>query len=194
MKSSRRNFFILLFFPVAIFYGTSLVVSSTAVPVRENETTLQAKNYFRSLQLQLLQAVQERRFAEAEMFFRRINKLDKVPPMVQRLGSVALYHNGKLNEAEKLLRNLLLRNPGDFVCRNNYAMVLTAKERPQALAEFIRAGKDSGGSAFIEKNLRRCAAKFKVELPRSEESSKEGRSPVFTGVPVDAVIFGEEMK
>ena len=193
MKSSKRNFLILLAIPGAIFYGTSLVVSSTAVPLQENAGALQAKNYLRSLQLQLLKAVQEKRFGEAEMFFRRIRKLDKAPPMVQRLGSVALYHNGKLNEAETLLRNLLVQNPKDFICRNNYAAVLAAKGRPQALNEFVRAWEDSEGSSFVERNLYRCAGKFKTSLPGDMKKS-EGRTPVFTGVPVDAVTFEEEKR
>lgn len=193
MKSSKRNFFILLAIPAAVFYGTSLVVSSTAVTVHERNDALQTGDYVRSLQLQLLKAVQEKQFAEAEMFFRRLNKLDKAPPMVQRLGSVALFNNGKLNEAETLLRNLLLQNPGDFICRNNYAAVLTVRERPQALGEFLRAFEESGGSDFVEKNMRYCAEKFKTELPRDIVKSA-GRAPVFNGVPIDAVTFEEEKR
>ena len=194
MKSSKRNFFILLAVPIAVFYGSSLVVSTTAVPIQESKNSPREKQYLRSLQLQLLKAVQEKRFSEAEMFFRRISKMDKVSAMVQRLGSVALYHNGKLNECEKQLRNLLLRNPKDFICRNNYAMVLMAKKRPQALAEFVRACEDSRRSSFIEKNLLRCAGEFKAELPRGITGLTENTSPVFTGVPVDAIVFEEENK
>ncbi|MBE6385681.1 MAG: hypothetical protein E7048_08460 [Lentisphaerae bacterium] len=194
MKSSKRNFFILLALPAVIFYVTSLVVGFTEVPVRESAPQGQERGYLRSLKMQLLKAVQEKRFAEAEMFFRRIKKLDKnTSSMVQRLGSCALFYNGKLNEAETLLRNLLLRNPGDFICRNNYAVVLMVKNRPRAVEEFFRASEDSGGISGIEKNLRRSAEKFKVELPRSAVGS-EDRNAVFSGTPADLIVFGEEKK
>lgn len=193
MKSSKRSFFILLALVLAIFYGTSLVVSSTIVPLHEKEAASPEKNYLRSLQLRLFEAVREKRFAEAEIYFRRINKSGTPSAMVRRLGSVALYRNGKLNEAEKLLHNLLLRNPSDFICRNNYAMALMARGQMQAVAELVKACKDSGRSPFIEKNLQRCAARFKVELPAAVKNPAEG-APLLTGVPVDAVTFEEEKK
>lgn len=194
MKSSSRNVLILFALPALVFYATSLVVSFTEIPVREDVAQRQEKRYLRSLKIQLLKAVQEKRFAEAEMFFRRIKKMDKnVSPMVLRLGSCALYYNGKLNDAETLLRNLLLRNPGDFICRNNYAAVLMKQGRIQAVGEFFRACEESGGITGIENNLRRCAEKFKTELPRNLAVSKN-KNAVIPGESVDLIVFEEEKK
>ena len=139
MKHSTRNLLILLTLFCLVLYGTSLVVGATVVPARKEVSQAHADLYRRNLQQQLLTLVKEKRFAEAEIVFRRVLKLDPRSRYIRRLGSVVLYRNGKYNEAEVLLRNMLLRAPGDFICRNNYAMVLTVKKQPRALKEFFKS-------------------------------------------------------
>ena len=191
MKNSRRNLFILLALLCLILYGTSLVVGATVVPARKGVSQEQANLYRRNQQQQLLTLVKEKRFAEAEIVFRRVLKLDPGNRYIRRLGSVVLYHNGKYNEAEVLLRNMLLRAPGDFICRNNYAMVLTVKKQPRALKEFFKAWQDSGGSPFIEENMRRSSKALNLELSPAGQVKKAGSAYLET-VPLDAICTGEE--
>ena len=93
------------------------------------------------------------------------------------------------DEAENLLRNLLLRTPGDHICRNNYGAVLLAKNRREALEELRRAWLDSGKAAFIGKNFQECAKRFNIKLPE-ELFADETTSPP----PLDAVTLVEEKK
>ena len=191
MKSSKRNLIILLSLLCLILYGTSLVVGSTVVPSRKGVLQEHAGLYQRNLQQKLLMLVKEKRFPEAEIVFRRLLKLDPRNRYIRRLGSLVLYHNEKYNEAEVLLRNMLLRNPGDFICRNNYAMVLTVKKQPRALKEFFKAWQDSGGSSFIETNMRRCAGIFKLDPPPANQT-KKAESAYLETIPLDAICIGEE--
>lgn len=191
MKDSKRNFIILSLLLVALFYGSSLVMSSTVVPPSETSDAETPEKYLRSLKMQLHDAVHKKRFHEAEVIFRRTLKLDPRNRMIRRLGSVVYYHNGKLNEAENLLRNLLLRNPGDFVCRNNYAMVLLAKKNPKAFNELKKAWLDSEGTPFILNNLKYCAKVFGQKLSPDENAEEDLLLAV---PPVDAIAVDEEKK
>lgn len=166
MKKSKRNFVILGALLCGVVYGTFLVASSTTVPVREKSTPEKSALYLRSLERRLYVLVEKKQFPEAEIVFRRLRKL-KTERSILCLGSVVCYRNRKFNEAENLLRNLLLRDPGDFVCRNNYAMVLAARNRMEAVREMEQAWRDSGKKAFIGKNLLYCARVLKVQLPGS---------------------------
>lgn len=193
MKSSKRNLLILLAVLGAIFYTTSLVMSSTVIPHQSGAGDLHKGKYVRQLQMQLLKLVSEKRFSEAEIIYRRLIKLDKNNRRVHRLGSVALFHNGKYNECGKVLRSLLLSDPGDFVSRNNYAMVLFRQNDPRAVGEFFRAWEESGHSSFVGENLRFCAGKFKMELSLKKEFS-ENKSAFLEAAPVDGLKVEEEKK
>ena len=190
MKSFQRNLLLLSLMLGAVCCGTLLVVSNTAVPVRHENTAENAGNYLRLLKLRLVELVQRGEFAEAEIVFRRIRKSDPHNRIVLRLGSVVYYRNGKFNDAENMLRNLLLRTPGDFICRNNYGMVLWAKERREAVVELRRAWLDSGKLFFIGKNFRQCAKHFNINLP-DELFAGENKDSL---PPPDAVTLAEEKK
>lgn len=190
MKRSKRTLLILGAFLGVIFYSTFLVVSSTSVPVREYDKSDTPKAYLRTLQLRLYELVTQKKFTEAEIVFKRIRKLNPDNRSILRLGSVVCYRNGKLNEAENLLKNLLLRNPEDFICRNNYGMVLMAKDRVEAVRELQKAWENSGGLTFIGKNLQRCAKRFNVKL--TAEIPEEDNE--FLNIPPDAISAAEEKK
>lgn len=193
MKSSKRNLLIQLAVLGAVFYGTSLVMSSTVIPRQIDNEELHKVKYVRQLQMQLLGHISEKRFNEAEITYRRIIKLDKNNRRVRRLGSVALFRNGKYTECAKELRSLLLSDPGDFISRNNYAMVLFKQNDPRAMSEFFRAWEESGHSAFVGENLRFCAGKFKMELSVKKDPS-EDRSAFLGAVPIDGLKVEEEKK
>ena len=188
MKTSQRNLLILLSLLCAVFCGTLLVLSLVSVPRRPAETAEDSRAYLRSLQMRLVELVQKKEFSEAEIVFRRIRKRSSKVRVIQRLGSVVFFHNGKLNDAENLLKSLLLRAPDDYICRNNYGMVLFAKNRREALAELRKAWLDSGKLAFIGKNFQQCSKKFNVQLPETLFAGDKP-NPV---IPPDAVIFAEE--
>ena len=190
MKNSSRNLLVLALLLCVVFCGTFFVVSVTSAPRRPADKVEDSKVYLRSLQMRLVELVQNREFAEAEIVFRRLRKLNTRSRVVLRLGSVIFYHNGKLNEAETLLKNLLLRTPDDYICRNNYGMILMARRRREALAELRKAYLDSGKLAFIGTNFQNCAKKFNIQLPESLFADDK-ITPV---IPPDAVIFAEEKK
>ena len=190
MKKSKKNLVILAAVLGVVFYGTSLVITSTAVPVRQGGEEELSGNYLSSLKIQIYELVESKRFSEAEIIFRRIRKLDPGNRRIQRLGSLICYRNGKINEAENLLRSLLLRNPGDFISRNNYAVCLMAKKRVESVSELEKAWLESGKMGFIGRNLKTCAAFFKLPLPYALQSEKD-ESEV---IPVDVIILPEEKK
>lgn len=189
MKIFRRNLLILTLLLVAVCGGTLLVISNTAVPMRNSETSEKKGDYLRALKLRLIELVGKKEFAEAEIVFRRLRKIEPENRFLLRLGSVVYFRNGKLNEAENLLRNLLLRTPGDHICRNNYGAVLLAKNRREALGELRRAWLDSGKAAFIGKNFQECAKRFKIKLPEELFRDDTASPP-----PLDAVTLVEEKK
>ena len=193
MTSAKRNLLIQLAVLGGIFYCTSLVMSSTVIPQPGDSGEMHKVKYVRQLQMQLLDQVSGKRFNEAEVTYRRIIKLDKRNRRVRRLGSVALFHNGKYNECGKVLRSLLLSDPGDFVSRNNYAMVLFKQNDPRAMSEFFRAWEDSGHSTFVGENLRFCAGKFRMELALKKDPSEE-KSAFLGAVPIDGLKVEEEKK
>ena len=189
MKSSKRNLLILGVTLCTIVYGTFLVTASTTVPVREKGSSEKSVRYLRTLERRLYELVEKKQFPEAEIVFRRLWKL-KTDRNILCLGSVVCFRNGKLNEAENLLRNFLMRNPGDFVCRNNYAMVLAAKDRVEAVREMEKAWYDSGKKAYIGRNLLYCAGIFKVKLPGSVSIG----STADLSAPPEAITAPQEKK
>ena len=193
MKKNKRNLIILSLILGVIFYGTSAVISFTVVPAHPKKSADTPERYLRSLKMELVKAVSGKRFHEAEVMYRRLAGIEKENRMIGRLGSVIYFRNGKLNEAENLLRNLLLRSPGDFVCRNNYGMVLMVKNNPAAFRELKKAWEDSGRSRFIEENLLRCAALFKVKFTPDEKFENENDEAAFLEAPpLDAITLAEE--
>ena len=189
IKNSKRNLVILGAVLCAVVYGTFLVTSSTTVPVREKNAVEKSAVYLRSLKRRLYVLVEKKQFVEAGIVFRRLWKLDPERNILC-LGSVVCYHNRKFNEAENLLRTLLLRNPGDFICRNNYAMVLAARDRIEAVRELEQAWRDSGKKGFIGKNLLYCAGLFKVQLPGSVSID----AAADLSAPPEAITAPEEKK
>lgn len=191
MKNARRNLTILALVLGGVCYGTFLVVGSTAVPVLQEESGAVPGEYLIALQERLYELVEKEAFAEAEIVFSRVRKLNPDNRNILRLGSVIRFRNGKLNEAENLSRNLLLSNPGDYVCRNNYGVVLMAKGRKEAVRELEKAWLDSGKKAYIRNNLQLCAAAFNMELdlPLSKEEGSFSEA-----VPLDAITLPKEKK
>ena len=189
MNNSKRNFLILGAALCVIVCGTVWVTSSTTVPVREKEGTEKSAAYLRSQELRLRELIDKKQFAEAEIVFRRLRKLSSRRSILQ-LGSVVCFRNGKLNEAENLLRNLLLRAPRDFVCRSNYGMVLAAKGRIEGVYELERAWLESGKKAYIGKNLLYCAGIFKVKLPYAVPVDETADA----AIPPEAITQPEEKR
>lgn len=190
MKNTKRNLAVLITALGVIFYGTFLVVSSTAVPLREKAPVKKPDAYALLLQRRLLELIEKKEFAEAEIVFRRLRKIKPVERNILRWGALIFYHNGKLNEAENLLRNLLLRDPGDFVCRNNYGMILLAKRRAEAFRELDKAWHDSGKKAYIGRNLLYCAEILKIKLPYAVSLEQSADAPV----PREVITRPEEKK
>ena len=151
MKKSKRNLIFLAVILGAVFYGTSLVITSTAVPVRQGGEEELSGKYLRSLK-------------------------------------VRIYRNGKISEAENLLRSLLLRDPGDHICRNNYAVCLMKRKRIEAVMELEKAWQGSGRRNFIGRNLQISAAFFNVKLPYPLQLDKNSSD----SVPADAITLQEE--
>ena len=188
MKKSKRNLIFLAVILGAVFYGTSLVITSTAVPVRQGGEEELSGKYLRSLKVRIYELVEKKQFAEAEIIFRRIRKLEPGNKMILRLGSLIFYRNGKISEAENLLRSLLLRDPGDHICRNNYAVCLMKRKRIEAVKELEKAWQGSGRKNFIGRNLQISAAFFNVKLPYPLLLDKNSSD----SVPADAITLQEE--
>ena len=186
----RRNLLLLAVVLAAVVYGTAFVADNTAAPVRREGAREGRKAYLRSLQSKLHDALTERRYDECELLIRRILKLAPENRNMQRAAGMIYYRNGKLNEAENILRSLLLRHPEDLLCRNNYAMVLLARGRREALPELKRALDDSGSSEFIAENYLYAGRKLGVKL---EAPAAEGApQPLFPVPPLDAITAPEE--
>lgn len=186
----RRNLFLLAAVLAAVVYGTAFVAENTVAPVRSESAREGRKAYLRSLQSKLHDALTERRYDECELLIRRILKLAPENRNIQRAAGMIYYRNGKLNEAENILRNLLLRHPDDLLCRNNYAMVLLARGRREALPELKKAFEDSGHSEFIAENYLYAGRKLGVKL----ETPPAGGAPqpLFPVPPLDAITAPEE--
>ncbi|MBQ7696382.1 MAG: hypothetical protein IJT50_14805 [Lentisphaeria bacterium] len=186
----RRNLFLLAALLAAVVYGTAFVADNTVAPVRETGAWEGPKAYLRSLQSKLHDALTERRYDECELLIRRILKLAPENRSMQRAAGKIYYQNGKLNEAENILRSLLLRHPDDLLCRNNYAMVLLARGRREALPELKKALDDSGNSEFIVENYLYAGRKLgvKLEAPPAEGAPQ----PLFPVPPLDAITVPEE--
>ena len=186
----RRNLFLLAAVLAAVVYGTAFVADNTAAPIRRTGGRDGRKVYLRSLQGKLHDALAERRYDECELLIRRILKLAPENRSMQRAAGKIYYQNGKLNEAENILRSLLLRHPEDLLCRNNYAMVLLARGRREALSELKKALDGSGSSEFIAENYLYAGRKLGVKL---EAPPVEGApQPLFPVPPLDAITAPEE--
>ena len=186
----RRNLLLLAAVLAAVVYGTAFVADNTAAPVRREGAREGRKAYLRSLQSKLHDALTERRYDECELLIRRILKLAPENRNMQRAAGMIYYRNGKLNEAENILRSLLLRHPEDLLCRNNYAMVLLARGRREALPELKRALDDSGNSEFIAENYLYAGRKLGVKL--EAPAAKGAPQPLFPVPPLDAITAPEE--
>ena len=186
----RRNLFLLAALLAAVVYGTVFVADNTAAPARREGAWEGPKAYLRSLQSKLHDALTERRYDESELLVRRILKLAPENRSMQRTAGKIYYQNGKLNEAENILRSLLLRHPDDLLCRNNYAMVLLARGRREALPELQKALDGSGNSEFIAENYLYAGRKLgvKLEVPPAEGAPQ----PLFPVPPLDAITVPEE--
>lgn len=194
MKKNKhlRNLVILFLMLSATIYGTVFLVERFGITEERRSASETTRSYLRSMQMQLYGKLQEKNYAESEIFIRRILKLDPGNVAMQRIAGKIYYHNGKLNEAENVLRNLLMRNPGDIICRNNYGMVLLAKKQPESFRELLRACNDSGRTSFIAKNL--YYAVDVLKLPKMEIPENSAAEPLFTSVPLDAITAPEEDK
>jgi len=188
---SRRTFLLLVFALCAVIYGTVFIVDNISVPVRKEPAWEGPRAYLRSLQSQLHDALTERRYAEGEMLIRRILKLAPGNRNMHRTAGKIFYHNGKLGEAESVLRNQLLRHPEDLLSRNNYGMVLLARGKREAFQELKKAYEGSGNSGFIGENLRYAGKKLGLEVPAAPEGGTGG-TPLFPVPPLDAIIAPEE--
>ena len=186
----RRNLLLLAAVLAAVVYGTAFVADNTAVPPPRAGAWEGPKAYLRSLQGKLHDALAERRYDECELLVRRILKLAPENRSMQRAAGKIYYQNGKLNEAENVLRSLLLRHPEDLLCRNNYAMVLLARGRREALPELKKALDGSGNSEFIAENYLYAGRKLgvKLEVPPAEGAPQ----PLFPVPPLDAITAPEE--
>ena len=189
--SSRRNFIILAVFLGAVIYGTVFIVDNAEPPRRKSGARDDAGTYLRSLRLRLRELLEGRHYTEAEIIVRRILKQVPENRAAQLAAGKIYYHNGKLNEAENILRGLLLRYPDDALCRNNYAMVLLARERREALNELRKAFAASSGSGFILENYRYASGKLKEAGPEPELGNEAG-PPLYPVPPLDAITAPEE--
>ena len=186
-----RNLLILLLALAATVYASTCLVERFGVSARKTSAD-GTSSYLRSLQHKLYEKLLDKNHAESEILIRRILKLDPKNTAMKRIAGKIYYHNGKLNEAENMLRNQLMRNPGDILCRNNYAMVLLARKRPEALRELVKAFAASGQSPFIAENIMYAAKK--LNMPQISLPEKTALQPLFTAVPVDAISSPEEKK
>ena len=186
----RRNLLLLASVRAAVVYGSVFVADNTVVPSRGEGAWEGPRAYLRSLQGKLHDALTERRYDECELLVRRILKLAPGNRSMQRAAGKIYYQNGKLNEAENVLRSLLLRHPDDLLCRNNYAMVLLARGRREALPELKKALDGSGNSEFIAENYLYAGRKFgvKLEVPPADGAPQ----PLFPVPPLDAITAPEE--
>lgn len=181
----------MIFLGIVILCSAVIIEHFGVIPQKPSHVDT-TRSYLRSMQMKLYEKLIEKKYDESEILIRRILKITPGNPAMQRIGGTIYYHNGKLNEAEKLLRNLLMRNPSDSLCRNNYAMLLLARKRPEALNELFRAYTDSRGSAFIAQNI----AYAQKVLNRPAETLPDDFSdvPVFHSPPIEAIIAPEEKK
>lgn len=187
-----RNLVIITLFLGVVILGSAVIAGHFGVAPRKTPYFDTKRSYLRSMQMRLYEKLTEKKYDESEILIRRILKIAPENHAMQRVAGKIFYCNGKLNEAETLLRNLLMRNPADILCRNNYAMVLLARKRPEALKELLRAYTDSRGSSFIAGNI--AYAEKILKQPAGKIPDDFSEPPIFHTPPLDAVTVPEEKK
>ena len=114
---------------------------------------------------------------------------------MRRLLGKILFDGGNRAGALNVYYTALMRDPGDFVARNNFAVALMYNRRSaEALREFLDAYENSGHEGFIGMNL--CSAyTFTGEVEQAKRL-REALGKQYSGkieVPFDALLLGEDI-
>lgn len=171
--------------------AATAVVIVTYRPAHEPEHGHNYNEWLASRRKKIRALAAERHYSEAERLLR--NYLDYVPDdnEMRRLLGKILFEGGNRAGALNVYYAVLIRDPGDFVARNNFAVALVYNGRfGEALKELADAYENSGREGFVGMNL---AAAYDLngnaekarELLEAAERQNQGRIEI----PFDALLL-----
>ena len=176
--------------------AATAVVIVTYRPPHEKEHERNYNEWLTSWRKKIRTLVAEQHYPEAERLIR--NYLGYAPDdnEMRRLLGKILFDGGNRAGALNVYYSALMRDPGDFVARNNFAVTLLYGRRgDEALREFADAYESSGREGFIGMNL--CTAYAFCGDAEKAAALKESLSKQNQGkieVPFDALLLGDDMK
>lgn len=175
--------------------AATAVVIVTYRPPHENPRERNYNDWLAGRRKRIRTLVAEQYYPEAERLIR--NYLNYAPDdnEMRRLLGKILFDGGNRAGALNVYYTALMRDPGDFVARNNFAVTLLYSRRAdEALKEFVDAYESSGREGFVGMNLSAayafCGEKEKSAALR-EAVSKQYPGRIET--PFDALVLGDDI-
>ena len=175
--------------------ASTAVVIVTYRPPHEKERERNYNEWLTSWRKKIRTLVAERHYPEAERLIR--NYLNYAPDdneMRRILGKI-LFDGGNRAGALNVYYTVLMREPGDFIARNNFAVTLLYVRRvDEALKEFFDAYEGSGHEGFIGMNL--CAAYAFCGEADKAAALRESLNKQYQGrieVPFEALLLGDDI-
>ena len=175
--------------------AATAVVIVTYRPPPEDPRERNYSEWLSSRRKRIRALMAEQHYPEAERLIR--NYLDYVPDdnEMRRLLGKILFDGGNRAGALKVYYAALMRDPTDFIARNNFAVALLYNRRAdEALREFSDAYEASDREWFIGMNL---AAAYRVCGDAAKSAAlKESLSKQYPGkseVPFDALRLGDDV-
>lgn len=175
--------------------GTAVVIL-TYRPPQENPRERNYNEWLIDSRRKIRTLAAEHHYFEAERMVR--NYLKSVPDdnEMRRLLGKILFAGGNRAGAQNVYYTALMRDPGDFIARNNFAVTLLYENRfDEALKEFLDAYESSDHEGFIGMNLCKVykLAGDAAQAGRLMESL--GRQyPDKLEVPFDALLIGDDIE
>lgn len=194
MKANGRLFFLIVVLLLCAAATTAVILSYR--PPHETTTEHNYNEWLTDWRRKIRVIAGEGRYSEAERLLR--NYLNYAPDdnEMRRLLGKLLFDGGNRSGALKAYYAILLRDPGDFIARNNFAVALVGDRRlDEAVREFADAYEASGHEGFIGLNLVGAyalsgAEKAARELTAEIDKQYHGR----VEVPFDALMLGGTSK
>ena len=176
--------------------AATAVVIVTYRPPQENPRERNYNEWLTDLRRKIRTLTAERHYREAERLIRNYLKYAPDDNEMRRLLGKILFDGGNRSGALNVYYSVLMRDPGDFIARNNFAVTLMYEKRPEeALKEFSDAYESSAHEGFIGINLcKACRLCGDAATADRLMESLGKRYPDKLEVPFDALLLGDDVE
>ena len=187
------------FVPPAILIGALLLTAAGTLLVVSTYRQKKVKHgydlkhaHIRQLHQQVILFVQYRKYYEAEQLLHRINRVHPGSHGTAKMLAKVFFLQGKLAQAEDILRRLVLTIPEDPAVRNNLGEVMIEKKFYESgIRELLEAEKLSGGARYIQLNLCHAYAllgKFNLAKKYWDAANRQTGDPAVSLLPGEAIV------